>query len=320
MSHCPINRTKGQSGQNNMKIESNMKNILDINVSSFANISDTIPSSSVNLYEWMVSKENKTLVDKIRKENDFERRKKLKKQLPCITPSGLFKKRRADGLIKHSGFICIDIDKKDNSIVENFSEMKKLIQGLDCVAYCSLSASGEGFFVLIPLSNPEKHKQHFESLKLDFSACGITIDTSCSDISRLRFASYDEAPYINVNAKPYNKIIPTKLLTVKPINAITNNRKRRSDVEKLLDDIELLEIDITTEYKDWFAIGCSIASEFGEYGRKYFHKVSQFYHGYNINEADRQYTACMSDKNEHSIGTLFWYAQQYGLLIKNKPD
>ena len=296
-----------------------MKNILDIEVSSFANALDTKPSS-VNLYEWVMSKKNKILVKEIRDEIDSERKDQLKKQLPCITPSGLFTKRGTNGLVKHSGFICIDIDKKDNSNVENLSNIKESIKVLDCVAYCSLSVSGEGFFVLIPLSNPEKHKQHFESLKLDFSTCGITIDTSCSDVSRLRFTSYDDAPYININAKPYNKIIPTKSFTVRPINAITDNPKIGSNVERLLDDIELLGIDMTVKYRDWFAIGCSIASEFGESGRKYFHQVSQFYYRYNPSETDKQYTACMNDKNEHSIGTLFWYAQQCGLQLKSKAS
>lgn len=200
--------------------------------------------------------------------------------------------------------------------MNNFTDLKKLIEQLDCVAYCSLSVSGEGYFVLIPISSPDKHKAHFESLKLDFKACGIEIDAQCIDVCRLRFASYDENPYINQNARPYNKIIRAKSYTIKQINATIDKSKTRSDTETLIDEIELLGIDMTTHYKDWFAIGCSIASEFGESGRDYFHRISQFYHGYNMSETDKQYTACMNEKNEHSIGTLFWYAQKFDIHKK----
>lgn len=290
-----------------------MKNISEIEVSCFESSKTSIPQKSVKLFEWLKSDKHKSLVEKIRNEANLHKQSLMKQQLPCITPSGVFIKRAANGLEKHSGFICIDIDKKDNLNVDNFADLKKLIKQLDCVAYCSLSASGEGYFVLISISKPEKHKEHFESLKLDFKVCGVEVDALCSDVCRLRFASCDEAPYINLNAKPYNKIVPTKAFTVKKINSISDKNKARCDVETLIEDIELHGIDITGKYKDWFAIECSIASHFGESGREYFHTVSQFYHGYNTSETDRQYTACMNDKNEHSIGTLFWYAQQFGI-------
>ncbi|MDD3685140.1 MAG: type II toxin-antitoxin system HicA family toxin, partial [Bacteroidales bacterium] len=38
----------------------------------------------------------------------------------------------------------------------------------------------------------------------------ITIDESCSNTNRLRFASYDSEPYINENAKPFSLILVEK--------------------------------------------------------------------------------------------------------------
>lgn len=287
-----------------------MENVLDREVSFFRNVKSKTPET-INLHEWLTSNQYKTVVEKIRNSTDEHEQKELKSKLPAITPSGLFTLRKADSLIKHSGFICIDIDEKDNIDAENFSELKTLIKELDCVAYCGLSVSGKGYFVLIPISSPDKHKEHFKSLQAAFERSGIKIDSSCSDVSRLRFASFGDAPYINVNAKSYTQSEATHDVVIED-----NKEKGRNriEVEDLIEIIEIYGVDITVEYKDWFAIGCSIASEFGESGRDYFHRVSQFYADYSVSKTDRQYTACMSDKNQHTIGTLFWIAQKYNVI------
>ena len=293
------------------------KNILNVEVSKFKNAKSTMPET-VKLYDWLISKSYEKLVASVRTCKDEKKKKELKEKLPCITPSGTFKTRGANNLINHSGFICIDIDKKDNDKLKDFDKMKDLIKVLDCVAYCSLSVSGKGFFVLIPISNPDKHKEHFESLKIDFESCEITIDNSCSDISRLRFASYDEFPYINMKAVPYNKII-SRGANIQIKNQIVNNSETtRKKVNKLISEIEFLGIDITGNYDDWFSIGCSIASEFGESGRNIFHTVSENYHKYTCEETDKKYTDCLNIKNkEFSIGTLFHYANKHKIKFEN---
>ena len=36
---------------------------------------------------------------------------------------------------------------------------------------------------------------------------GIVVDSSCSDICRLRFYSYDEHPYVNFDAEVYTRTL-----------------------------------------------------------------------------------------------------------------
>jgi len=299
-----------------MKKDKVMKNnVLNVKVSLFKNAKANIPLRTVTLYDWLVSEENKRLISRLRLCKDIETKKKLKENLPCITPSGVFTTRAAKNLVNHSGIICIDIDKKGNEDLENFSEMKDLIQVLDCVAYCSLSASGEGYFVLIPIKEPDKHKEHFERLKLDFAACGIVIDKGCSDVSRLRFASYDEKPYINLGAKQYYRGIGKKQMP--QIKKRNNSKKVKEQVNSLIDTIDLLGIDITGKYDDWFAIGCSIAKEYGESGRELFHTVSKFHVNYSHEETDKKYSDCLNvPDNKFSIGTLFFYAKEHGIALK----
>ena len=121
----------------------------------------------------------------------------------AFTASGMFEgTNKASNLITHSGFIALDIDFKDNPYTAESirDELAKLKQ----VAYSGLSVGGKGVFVLVPLAYPDKHKQHFESLSKFFAdKIGLQLDKACSDISRLRFCSYDADCYINHNAKPY---------------------------------------------------------------------------------------------------------------------
>ena len=96
--------------------------------------------------------------------------KKAKMKLPLYTVSGLFDGSNDASIIKHSGLICIDIDKKDNPELEDFDDMKELISAVPCVAYCGLSVSAQGYFCIIPIYS------HPIRLKV-MRPCGVIVDT-----------------------------------------------------------------------------------------------------------------------------------------------
>ena len=48
------------------------------------------------------------------------------------------------------------------------------------------------------------------------------------------------------------------------------------EFELLLAAIEASGKDLTSDYNDWYKIGIAIASEFGESGRDYFHRIGKF--------------------------------------------
>ena len=81
----------------------------------------------------------------------------------------------------------MDIDEKDNTNIKNYEGLKKELCKIPNVAYCGCSVSGRGFWLIIPIAFPEKHKQHFEFIRRFFEAKGLVIDKACSDVSRLRF-------------------------------------------------------------------------------------------------------------------------------------
>lgn len=176
-----------------------MTSPLNISVSCFKNSEDTT-ARTVNLMTWLNSMKYKNEVDQVRAIANKKERDVLKKKLPGFTPSGLFSKRADNCLTQHSGLIAFDIDFAENEHITNYKELKEQIKNIKNVAYCALSCSGTGYWGLIPIANPDKHKSHFKALEDAFKKLGIKIDTSCKNVSRLRFYSYDPDAYFNHNA------------------------------------------------------------------------------------------------------------------------
>lgn len=291
------------------------KSILDIQISGFANYLATEPKN-INLFVWLNSKKYVAEVQKIRNTKDEKLKKHLKSKLPAITPSGLFSKRNVKGLLSHSGFIQFDIDFKDNIHINNYKDLKEQISNIKEVAYCGLSVSGNGYWGLIPISEPTKHKQHFEALLLKFKCLGIIIDKSCKDVSRLRGYSFDDNAYFNHSATKFTQIynIPRKKQSSKAY--ITNNfTSTKNNVEKYLNIIKEKHVILAKDYESWFAIGCGIANEFSENGRNYFHFISQIKNDYNSSETEKQYNYCLKNTYNYSIATFYYYCKLSNIYI-----
>jgi hypothetical protein len=294
-----------------------MKNILDVKVSCFKNIFSSTDPREINLITWLKSTKYSKEVDLIRKEKDKEVIKLLKETLPVITPSGLFKMGKNEALIKHSNLLCLDIDFKDNLHIKNYSDLKSELSKIKNIAYCGLSVSGNGYFCLIPILFPEKHKEHYEALKSLFEKIGINIDKQCSNLSRYRFYSYDTDAYFNYSAIPFSQIkAPPQQEQIKePIQTKCFNNATYGEL--LINEICNRKIDITNGYREWFEIGCSIANEYGEPGRIFFHSISQFNMGYDYNKTDKQFTECLKNKYRFDINTLFYYCKLHNIYIKD---
>ena len=296
-------------------------------VSLFVNVRASKPKVRVPLFDYLQNPLHKLNIDRLKSQPDEISRKKFKGLLTCITPSGVFSERKLAGLHKHTGIICLDIDGKDNNHISDFGLLRDELNKIINVAYCSLSASGNGVFCLIPIRNPQKHKEHFNALQQDFLDLGIIIDKSCSDVTRLRLSSYDEKAYTNKQAIIYNKELvltntkkarehhPKNLTPFKPNNVDLNNRQK---VIEIINRIEKQEIDITGDYHQWFQIGCAFAKEFGEEGRNFFHSVSRFYNTYNNTYSElvtnTQYNKCLETSYSISIGTFFYWAKKNNLI------
>ena len=249
---------------------------------------------------------------------DKEKRNALKRSLPQATISGVFSPTRAkNNLSQHSGLICVDIDAKDNPDILDWETLKQDLSVLPQIAYCALSVSGKGLFLVIPLRYPEKHLQQFRQLQIDFRKMGIMIDSACSDITRLRCLSYDEHPIINENAtlyegvyveKPKHKSFPTCF--------IYEGENTSAEVAVCCRKIQQCGIDITASYDDWLKVGCALAT-LGESGRSLFHICSRQNAKYNAAKTDKMFTDLLRRNYQQvNVGTFFWMCKQYGITTK----
>ncbi|TAE21633.1 MAG: hypothetical protein EAZ91_24860 [Cytophagales bacterium] len=289
--------------------------LLNVLVSCFQNYGTPTNPQEVNLLTWLCSKKHQPSIEAIREIADKVERDRLKSTLPAITPSALFTYRAEANLVpdSHTNLIQFDIDGKDNPDIRNFSQLKTELQKLPFVAYCGLSASGQGYWGLVPIADPNRHTQHFDSMTRIFAHYGIRLDPKVRNVASLRGYSYDSDPYLPDRVMVldlYDEPQPEKpRIFEKFVNAIDEQRQ----VELCISEIFRRGIYLGETYGDWYAIGCSLAKSFGEAGRLYFHYVSQFHPTYKSVQTDKQFTACFRCNSKASLGTFFFYCQQIGI-------
>lgn len=291
--------------------------IFQTHISVYNGVTDNT-GTRMPLGTFLFCKEYKDDILRLRAVFDKEKRNALKRSLPQATISGVFSPTRAkNNLSQHSGLICVDIDAKDNPDILDWETLKQDLSVLPQIAYCALSVSGKGLFLVIPLRYPEKHLQQFRQLQIDFRKMGIMIDSACSDITRLRCLSYDEHPIINENAtlyegvyveKPKHKSFPTCF--------IYEGENTSAEVVVCCRKIQQCGIDITASYDDWLKVGCALAT-IGESGRSLFHICSRQNAKYNAAKTDKMFTDLLRRNYQQvNIGTFFWMCKQHGITTK----
>ena len=284
-------------------------------ISLFKNLKNSNPVLDIPItgfYEDVINGEYKIEVEAIRSTTDPVKRKILKTALAAVTISGTFKERKIEASIKHSERICIDIDSKQNPFIENWADLRTTLGSWKEVEFSALSASGQGAFVVIVISTPENHLEHFKALERSFKKLGIIIDSSCKDIPRLRYMSYDSDAIHNVNVTPFQLQYREPEYHYEPDK---NSIQTGEDIGLLVKRIVKDGIDITDSYVDWFAIGCALANEFGEHGRYHFHRLSQLNSGYKPSECDRQFDKCLRHNSGYTRATFYWIAKNHGITI-----
>ena len=329
------------------------KKIQAMMVSEFKGYTCNKSYKTINILSWLLQDDEylKSIVLNIRKSTNKDEVRQLKSKLPAITPSGIFRMRRADMMEQHSGLICIDIDGKDNPHLSSMESVKEVLSRIPYIMYVGLSVSGKGLFCLIKIAHPEEHKQHFNALQAEFKQLDINIDESCSDVCRLRGYSFDPKPYVNPSSRCYHNLgkrnagYPVPMLEIdRTKRMLTGNEMEPSSsqlpsfdeqlellinppaleigvltkplsarIDELIHRVLETEMDITSAYLDWFAICCILVYMFREEGRERFHQLSQFYPNYTREECDMKYNECLSHHYTYKSDLLFEVAKRHGL-------
>jgi len=305
-----------------------MGSIFDVKCSVYRSAKDRIGTGDMTIADFLLGERWKEPVLRLRdmvaeygpleakKHEDY---KLTKQQLPGATLSGLFLRRKGDCLIQHTGFVAIDIDLGDNTSIGNFGTILRTLRHRAEVAMYMRSCSGTGYFALIPLAYPEHHKEQFRALQKEYAAMGIVLDNACSDITRIRFASYDEHPYVNEQAIPYMGV-DLGSQTLAPRAAVYGGHVDSMDskvqaVETLVSKLEMHHIDITDSYNDWYRIGFALANLPNPIGRQMFHRVSAICKKYNPQECDKKFDT-LQHPEKIGLGTFFHICEDYGITLK----
>lgn len=240
-----------------------------------------------------------------------------KKMLPGATLSGLFAlyeddslthpgqrvmvSRRETHLKQHTGWLAIDIDLADNMQMSNFENVRMICRFRPEIALLMRSCSGSGYFGLVRLAYPDRHKDQFKALLKEYAAIGITLDKACSNIGRVRFASWDDPEhiYMNENVVPYKGLEGEQSQLVSLVSRQTY-RSHHENVEYRTEDNSnfweqqrvqdrLIEVivqelvgnhrNIAESYDEWVKAGWALRSH--PYGLHLFHQLSRCSSKYN---------------------------------------
>lgn len=267
----------------------------------------------ITLDDWLhkATPAAKTAVVKIREvnESDVKAAKAMKNaNLPGVTISGVFDgERRAGQVTEVNPIICIDIDDLPDGMT--LDELKKKVFYLPYVFYVSLSARGEGIYAMIYFNKDNDFLQTFKSLEKDFKDMGIVIDENCKDISRLRFASWDdnplekegevemydrymmESPVMKTEEKQQTPLNIDDYFTYQTIKYLINNCGYRAD-----------------DYQDWLMDGFRLAT-FGQYGHALFMHLSRNSDNFNERVAEMKWAECVRTTKMTKDCLAHYYAE-----------
>lgn len=274
---------------------------------------------------------------------------RLKRGLPAATLSGSFEPTRAErNLVRHSGFICIDIDdhfnRKDSQgqnicYTQSLESVPSVLASMPWVCYAAHSVGGIGYYALIPLGpidDVHTHKWYFECLEQEFLQYGFVIDPACSDVTRLRILSYDKSPYRNAHAVAYmgrsnfvgraerERLADEQRRQV--LAAAHRDRLHQNPDDSLRDadicvtQIERLALDITESYDQCIKLGRSLLS-LGDSGLYLWQRLCRYRSASHSQlrtdgELERKWHT-LSRTGAIDIGFFFNECKKHGIYARN---
>lgn len=251
-------------------------------------------------------------IDRSKNESEY---RQAKAKVLSYTPSCVCAGTTAKEVKEINPLIAIDLDEKDNKGL-SLEEMRKRVNSLPFVMYSSLSIGGKGMYALIGIKEENKNdfKGVFNALNEDFKALGLTLDSSCINVNRERYLSYDKAEYWNTKAEIYDKkiSIPTQAHdTHKRVESSANKtltKREKEKVDLMIEDIKANKIQLTKNHTDTLMLANCIANVWGEEGRTLLHLIRSQRSGYDEYKTDYNFDYVLNhldDKERYGLGFIF---------------
>jgi len=182
--------------------------------------------------------------------------------------------------------------------------------------YSSISVGGRGMYALIPIAEANKNdfKGVFNALNEDFTKLGLKLDSSCVNVNRERYMSYDDNEYWNKQCEIYTRKIniPTQVHT-HPSKVGENAKKTLtprefSDVKSMVEDIKRNKLQLSKNHTDTLGLGNAIANIWGEEGRELLHIIRSQREGYDEYKTDKTFDDMLynnEDNERYGLGLIF---------------
>ena len=272
-----------------------------------------------NLYNAIITgricKEKIAKVRSIDRQANESEYKQAKEKVLSFTPSCVCKGKTAREIKQVNPLIAVDLDAKDNKGL-SIEEMRTKINSLPYVMYSSLSVGGQGMYALLPIAEENKNdfKAVFNALNEDFKALGLTLDSSCINVNRERYMSFDDNEYWNKQCEIYTRKIniptqvnghPTRveINANKPLTAREYNK-----VRDMVKDIKENHLQLTKNHYDTLGIANAIANIWGEEGRELLHIIRSQRSGYDEYKTDENFSHVLNHLDEgerYGLGLIF---------------
>ena len=261
-----------------------------------------------------------------------ENAQKTKTRLPFVIPSvHLLDDKIGRDPMKHLGVVGLDLDFPElfnrDERMKSAYEAKKRIKDDPFVILAFFSPQyGVKIFVKVPPSIKEHERNHHAVALYFANKYGFEHDRGANGMKKYCFLSYDPEPVYNPNCLIYDAGDSNYESNQQDIESVTNTpsseRNERKEpskepnenslklsIELAVSSIVQNKKDITGKEPDWYRIGCAFSS-LGEWGREYFHEVSQFHPTYSQKECDDKFNHCLNSNNgKINIGTFFHYCK-----------
>lgn len=145
----------------------------------------------------------------------------FKRSLPLVTVGAVCEGGRAEEHVaRKTGWISLDIDRKDNPRLKDFRAVRDEISKVAFVAFSALSAGGQGVWALVKVKDPNRQEDYFRQLLHDFETRGIILDRSKGkNPNDARFFSYDPEAKIKRDFKIYDRLPTIREPKAKPLKS-----------------------------------------------------------------------------------------------------
>lgn len=289
---------------------------LDTHVSLYSSHCDNAgrPATCRDILFSRFSKDLPTIIalrDLDRSASDYRSAKvSLKSDLQCYTPAALLESKASGNVkeIKRTGIMQLDFDHEEIKDYD-IEELKRAVFDLPFIGYCGLSCSGDGFYALAMIAEPDKLKEYAEHLFIVLAELGVNPDNSKGKkVENLRYISYDANMLVREFPEPLRITKFRKKPLAKKDTAYPSISFKAFDgngyLKKGLNELQTVQVG-----NRWHTVQ-KVAFTLGGYGQKdYLDAVNQ---AINNNPAfagqEEKYLLCAKD--QFYAGTVLPFKKQ----------